>query len=65
MLALKGADLKAFRREVQIIFQDPYASLNPRMTIGEIVTEPLLIHGIGSARDRATEARRSCSTSWA
>jgi oligopeptide transport system ATP-binding protein len=52
VLALKGADLKAFRREVQIIFQDPYASLNPRMTIGEIIGEPLLIHDIGSAKDR-------------
>ena len=47
---MRGADLKAYRREVQIIFQDPYASLNPRMTIGEIVTEPLLVHRIGHAR---------------
>jgi peptide/nickel transport system ATP-binding protein len=57
VLALKGADLKAFRREVQIIFQDPYASLNPRMTIGEIVTEPLLIHSIGSSNDRRKRAQ--------
>ena len=49
MLALKGRDLKAYRRDVQIIFQDPYARLNPRMTIGEIVAEPLEIHGIGHA----------------
>ena len=45
---LRGSSLKDFRRDVQIIFQDPYASLNPRMTIGEICAEPLAIHGIGS-----------------
>lgn len=47
-LALKGKDLKEYRRNVQVIFQDPYASLNPRMTIREIVAEPLVIHGVGS-----------------
>ena len=46
------AELKAFRRDVQIIFQDPYASLNPRFTVGEIVGEPLLIHKIGNADAR-------------
>lgn len=49
---LKGRKLKAFRREVQFIFQDPYASLNPRMTFGEIMSEPLVIHGIGTRRER-------------
>ena len=48
----QGKKLKAFRRDVQFIFQDPYASLNPRMTFGEIMSEPLVIHGIGSGRER-------------
>jgi oligopeptide transport system ATP-binding protein len=52
VLTLSGAALKAFRRDAQIVFQDPYASLNPRMTIGEIVAEPLAIHGLGSRRER-------------
>ncbi|MBQ6655318.1 MAG: dipeptide ABC transporter ATP-binding protein [Erysipelotrichaceae bacterium] len=43
---LKGNELKAFRKNVQMIFQDPYASLNPRMTVGEIIMEPMIIHGI-------------------
>jgi oligopeptide/dipeptide ABC transporter ATP-binding protein len=43
---LRGADLKALRREMQIIFQDPYSSLNPRKTIGSIIAEPLVIHGL-------------------
>lgn len=49
---LRGRALKAFRRDVQIVFQDPYASLNPRMTIGEICAEPLVIHRIGDRRQR-------------
>jgi oligopeptide transport system ATP-binding protein len=57
VLKLSGSALKAFRRDVQIIFQDPYASLNPRMTIGEIVAEPLLIHGIGTSAERQKKVR--------
>ena len=49
---LKGRDLFNFRREVQIVFQDPQASLNPRMTIGELVSEPLVIHKIGTKSER-------------
>ena len=43
---LKGKELKQYRKDVQMIFQDPYASLNPRMTVGEIIKEPMVIHGI-------------------
>ena len=50
---LKGEDLRQLRRNMQIIFQDPYASLNPRLSVGDIVGEPLEVHGIlktGKAR---------------
>jgi peptide/nickel transport system ATP-binding protein/oligopeptide transport system ATP-binding protein len=49
---LRGKQLKAMRRNMQIIFQDPYASLDPRMPIGESVMEGLNVHGIGSHRER-------------
>jgi len=49
---LKGEGLRAFRRKMQIIFQDPYASLNPRMTVGEIIGEPLLVHKVCSKKER-------------
>lgn len=49
---LKGNDLKAIRRNMQIIFQDPYASLDPRMPIGESIGEGLKIHNIGTAQQR-------------
>jgi peptide/nickel transport system ATP-binding protein len=52
VLALEGDGLKQFRRKVQFIFQDPFGSLNPRMTVADIIGEPLVIHGIGDARTR-------------
>ena len=50
--ALRGKDLRNFRRQAQIVFQDPYSSLNPRMTIGEAIAEPMLIHGIERDKKR-------------
>jgi peptide/nickel transport system ATP-binding protein len=49
---LSAAERNAVRRDVQMIFQDPYASLDPRMRVGDLVAEPLLIHGIGSKEER-------------
>lgn len=48
---IKGSDLKQFKRDVQMIFQDPYASLNPRMTVGEIIREPMDIHKIYDTKE--------------
>jgi peptide/nickel transport system ATP-binding protein/oligopeptide transport system ATP-binding protein len=53
---LSGSQLRPLRREMQMIFQDPYSSLNPRRTIGSIIAEPFAIHGI--APDRAERKRR-------
>jgi oligopeptide transport system ATP-binding protein len=50
-------DLRRIRREMQIVFQDPYASLDPRMTVGDIVAEPLVVHGVGSRRARRETVR--------
>ncbi|MPZ09046.1 MAG: dipeptide ABC transporter ATP-binding protein [Kiloniellaceae bacterium] len=52
VLALTGDALMAFRRKIQFVFQDPFSSLNPRMTVGEILAEPLVIHGIGTPAER-------------
>lgn len=57
MLGLAGEPLRRLRREVQIIFQDPFGSLNPRMTVAEIIAEPLVIHGEGNASSRARRVR--------
>jgi oligopeptide transport system ATP-binding protein len=51
ILTMKRGDIRRLRRSVQIIFQDPFASLNPRMSIGEIVGEPIRIHGLAKGKD--------------
>ena len=52
ILTLTKDEMRASRRQAQIIFQDPFSSLNPRMSAGEIVGEPLLVHGIGNKKER-------------
>lgn len=52
MTRVSAHRLKALRREIQIIFQDPYSSLNPRMTVGQILEEPFVIHGLGNKAER-------------
>jgi oligopeptide transport system ATP-binding protein len=56
ILALEGRELLALRRRIQVIFQDPYSSLNPRMKVGEIIAEPIRVHGL--ERDALRRARR-------
>jgi peptide/nickel transport system ATP-binding protein len=55
--ALSRVDLRRTRRDMQIVFQDPYSSLNPRMRVGAIVEEPLIIHRLGSKPDRQARVR--------
>jgi oligopeptide transport system ATP-binding protein len=51
-------DVRKMRREMQIVFQDPYSSLDPRMTVGDIVAEPLQVHSVGSRRSRRATVRQ-------
>lgn len=51
LVETKGEDLRKMRRKMQMIFQDPYASLNPRMTVSDIVGEPLMVHNVANARE--------------
>lgn len=53
VLALQGKDLVDFRTRIQFVFQDPFSSLNPRMTVFELISEPLIIHGMSDAAERA------------
>jgi len=53
LFTLPERDVRSLRREMQIIFQDPYGSLNPRMTVGDMLEEPLMLHGLAKGRQRA------------
>jgi peptide/nickel transport system ATP-binding protein len=53
VLNLKGDALFKYRRKIQFVFQDPFSSLNPRMTVFDIISEPLVVHGVGNDRSRA------------
>ncbi len=60
---LAGSELRALRRELQIIFQDPFSSLNPRMTIGSVIEEPLIIHKLfNSSKDRLDRVHQLLET---
>jgi peptide/nickel transport system ATP-binding protein len=54
LLSLSSRDMMPYKRRIQIIFQNPYASLNPRFTVGNIITEPMVIHGIGKNEQERT-----------
>jgi oligopeptide transport system ATP-binding protein len=62
LTTLGGSELREMRREMQIVFQDPYSSLNPRMTVGGIVGEPLAVHGIGTRTSREARVRELLET---
>ena len=57
LVAASRKDLFKARRQIQMIFQDPYASLNPRMTVKEIIEEPLVIHKVGTSKERTARAK--------
>jgi peptide/nickel transport system ATP-binding protein/oligopeptide transport system ATP-binding protein len=61
VMALKKKNLRFLREKMQIIFQDPYSSLNPRYTIGQLITEPLIIHNKGNSESRQ---RRALELAW-
>jgi len=61
LAAVAGAEQKAFRRSAQMIFQDPFSSLDPRATVGEIIGEGLRIHRVGSRAERAERVREIMS----
>ena len=59
VLSARGSELLAFRRAVQMVYQDPYSYMNPRMSVGRIITEPLEVHRIGTAASRRDAAARA------
>jgi oligopeptide transport system ATP-binding protein len=62
LFELNNKEMFKKRREMQIIFQDPYASLSPRMTIGDIISEPLEIHGVGDKKSRMKKVKKLLDT---
>ena len=63
--AFKGGNAKAMRRRIQMIFQDPYASLNPRWLVEDIIGEPLKEHGLITDKASSSSAWASCCSRWA
>lgn len=61
LVKMKGEELRRMRRRMQMIFQDPYASLNPRMTVGDIIGEPLLIHNMATPSEVETRVKELLS----
>ena len=59
---VSGEDLRRFRRRMQLVFQDPHASLDPRMTVGDIVGEPLAVHRVGTRKERRARVRELLDT---
>ena len=59
---IKGGELRRFRRKMQMIFQDPYASLNPRMSVGSIISEPLTIHKLASGKAKKDRVQNLLQT---
>ena len=59
---LNGGDMRKMRRHLQMIFQDPYASLNPRMTVGNIVSEPMQIHNLVPKKERTQRVQELLET---
>jgi len=58
ILQKRGQELRSWRRDVQLVFQDPYDSLNARMSVGEIISEPLIVHGEGDRSSREAKVRK-------
>ena len=59
---IKGEKLRRMRRRMQMIFQDPYASLNPRMTVGDIIGEPMLVHNMAKGKERRARVQELLKT---
>ena len=59
---IKGRELRRFRRKMQMIFQDPYASLNPRMSVGSIISEPITIHKLASGKEKKEKVQNLLQT---